>query len=221
MVNSNLSSASSSTALQHNSGVTSAAAEEGCNDEPPPIPSPPAGNPAGGVTHHIISGGDNRSLKEGIWAINGDVQDPKVHDYGSPDGICRLDSLTATTTTSTTATSPAGGLSRSSTQSSLTAVDAVQGDSVITISHDASFEGWNSHTTSPEAIATALGVSLIAGLNTHEAEERLARDGPNTLTSDGGVTWYGVLLRQVSNSLTLVSSRSSIHIENKLYAFLL
>jgi Na+-exporting ATPase len=46
------------------------------------------------------------------------------------------------------------------------------------------------------------------GLSGTEAALRLERDGPNTVREMEGVSVWGVLLRQVSNSLTLVSPQS-------------
>lgn len=42
------------------------------------------------------------------------------------------------------------------------------------------------------------------GLSGTEAASRLERDGPNTVREMEGVSVWGILLRQVSNSLTLV-----------------
>lgn len=42
------------------------------------------------------------------------------------------------------------------------------------------------------------------GLSGTEAASRLQRDGPNTVREMEGVSVWGILLRQVSNSLTLV-----------------
>jgi Na+-exporting ATPase len=43
------------------------------------------------------------------------------------------------------------------------------------------------------------------GLTTADAVYRLERDGPNRLQGDEGASVWGILIRQVSNSLTLVS----------------
>lgn len=42
------------------------------------------------------------------------------------------------------------------------------------------------------------------GLDTDEANHRLNRDGPNTVTSSGGASLWTIFLRQISNSLTVV-----------------
>lgn len=45
------------------------------------------------------------------------------------------------------------------------------------------------------------------GLSTSEALLRLERDGPNAVQEVTGISVWGILLRQISNSLTIVSSR--------------
>lgn len=42
------------------------------------------------------------------------------------------------------------------------------------------------------------------GLESDEANRRLDRDGPNTVTSSGGASLWTIFLRQISNSLTVV-----------------
>jgi hypothetical protein len=91
-----------------------------------------------------------------------------------------------------------------SSNSSTIAVDAHTPDTVIDIASSDVYDGLNPHTVDANEVAEALGVRLTSGLSTAVAKERLQKDGPNKLTSDGGITWYGVLMRQVSNSLTLV-----------------
>jgi len=62
------------------------------------------------------------------------------------------------------------------------------------------------HAIEFDAIAKGLEVNLQHGLSTAEAVSRLARDGPNKLEEDEGISVWKVLLRQVSNSLTMVST---------------
>lgn len=45
------------------------------------------------------------------------------------------------------------------------------------------------------------------GLSTAQATARLERDGPNKIDGAGTVSIAAILLRQVSNSLTIVSSQ--------------
>ncbi|RPB21176.1 hypothetical protein L211DRAFT_750474, partial [Terfezia boudieri ATCC MYA-4762] len=56
----------------------------------------------------------------------------------------------------------------------------------------------------PLEVARYLGVNLGHGLSSQDAQARLARDGPNKLEGDEGVGVWRVLVRQISNSLTLV-----------------
>ncbi|CZR65470.1 related to potassium/sodium P-type ATPase [Phialocephala subalpina] len=60
------------------------------------------------------------------------------------------------------------------------------------------------HAFDGKNVAIILGVDLGSGLSSNEATARLQRDGPNKLEGAGQVSVAKVLLRQVSNSLTIV-----------------
>jgi len=62
----------------------------------------------------------------------------------------------------------------------------------------------NAHLIEPSELASLLHTDLRNGLAGTEAASRLQRDGPNTVREMEGVSVWGILLRQVSNSLTLV-----------------
>ncbi|KFY75993.1 hypothetical protein V499_04145 [Pseudogymnoascus sp. VKM F-103] len=62
----------------------------------------------------------------------------------------------------------------------------------------------SAHAIDVDAIASKLQVDLQHGLEGKEAAARLERDGPNKLASAGGISAWKILLRQVSNSLTIV-----------------
>ncbi|KAJ5428094.1 ATPase P-type K/Mg/Cd/Cu/Zn/Na/Ca/Na/H-transporter [Penicillium cf. griseofulvum] len=62
----------------------------------------------------------------------------------------------------------------------------------------------NAHLIEPSKLASLLQTDLRNGLTSTEAASRLQRDGPNTVREVEGVSVWGILLRQVSNSLTLV-----------------
>ncbi|KAJ5124465.1 ATPase P-type K/Mg/Cd/Cu/Zn/Na/Ca/Na/H-transporter [Penicillium bovifimosum] len=62
----------------------------------------------------------------------------------------------------------------------------------------------DAHLIEPSELADLLETDLNAGLSSIEAASRLQRDGPNTVREMEGVSIWGILLRQVSNSLTLV-----------------
>ncbi|KAJ9487723.1 hypothetical protein VN97_g5583 [Penicillium thymicola] len=64
--------------------------------------------------------------------------------------------------------------------------------------------GQNAHLIEPFELASLLHTDLQNGLSGTEAASRLQRDGPNTVREMEGVSVWGILLRQVSNSLTLV-----------------
>ncbi|KGQ01513.1 potassium/sodium efflux P-type ATPase, fungal-type [Paracoccidioides lutzii Pb01] len=60
------------------------------------------------------------------------------------------------------------------------------------------------HTYSIPEISLALGADIQHGLSSSEATSRLQRDGLNKVKGAEGVSLWKILLRQVSNSLTLV-----------------
>lgn len=185
------------------SGINhSSVTEEGCNDDPPPILLPPVGNSAGGVpsdqsdsrsgsSSKLPSNVTPRDITEDYQitpAPDNHHQGSRIYDYG----------FSGKPFSATAASSPMYEGTPSG-QSSTTAVDTVTANSTVD-----SFDAGAPHAATPEAVSSLFKVDLKAGLTSQEAEERLARDGPNKLTSDEGVTWWSVLLRQVSNSLTLV-----------------
>ncbi|KAH7393631.1 putative calcium-transporting ATPase 3 [Cadophora sp. MPI-SDFR-AT-0126] len=91
--------------------------------------------------------------------------------------------------------------------------DDTAANSVIDIgSKDGSLttlEAWDgnpdiAHVSDGNAVAAHLGVDPQHGLSSPEAVSRLERDGPNKIDGSGKVSIGEVLLRQVSNSLTIV-----------------
>ncbi|KAI7102566.1 hypothetical protein KC324_g20862, partial [Hortaea werneckii] len=60
------------------------------------------------------------------------------------------------------------------------------------------------HTLASGQVAEQLETNVERGLTTQEATERLRQHGHNKLETSGGVSWWRILLRQVSNSLTFV-----------------
>lgn len=62
----------------------------------------------------------------------------------------------------------------------------------------------NAHTLEVAHLATQLGVDIDHGLGNNEAAVRLAKDGPNKIEDTERISVFQILLRQVSNSLTLV-----------------
>ncbi|KAK3717248.1 hypothetical protein LTR37_005957 [Vermiconidia calcicola] len=60
------------------------------------------------------------------------------------------------------------------------------------------------HTIPYGNVATKLKTNLETGLTTEETSERRDKYGHNKLETSGGVTWWQILIRQVSNSLTVV-----------------
>ena len=69
-----------------------------------------------------------------------------------------------------------------------------------------SYHGIDPHLFPATQVAKCLEVTPENGLSSQDAQARLARDGPNKLEGDEGVGMWRVLVRQVSNSLTLVST---------------
>ncbi|KKK20747.1 hypothetical protein AOCH_006326 [Aspergillus ochraceoroseus] len=60
------------------------------------------------------------------------------------------------------------------------------------------------HTIDPPGLSQLFNVHLQIGLSSSEAAARLERDGPNRVREMEGLSVWKILLRQVSNSLTLV-----------------
>lgn len=85
-----------------------------------------------------------------------------------------------------------------------------QGSSQTSTICDFTPNSQNSYACSPRTVAEYLGSDLKNGLNSADAKDRLVSNGPNRLETSGGVSVMEVLLRQVSNSLTLVSDERRI-----------
>ena len=51
-----------------------------------------------------------------------------------------------------------------------------------------------------------LGTNNETGLSKLQAQQSQQKYGPNKLEGEGGVQWYSVLLKQVSNAMILVRS---------------
>lgn len=211
MVNSTDSSSASphTSAIQQHSGLPTQANDEGCNDDPPPIPQPPAGS--NGSTSHdaraILAGGfQGPSTQQ--HEVNAQYQGNNPHGVTVRDYAARPTSsgeeLYVSRTNELSSSETAATSNAASSNSSTIAVDAQTPDTVIDIASSDVYDGLNPHTVDANEVAQALGVHLTSGLSTAVAKEKLQKNGPNKLTSDGGITWYGVLMRQVSNSLTLV-----------------
>jgi Na+-exporting ATPase len=64
------------------------------------------------------------------------------------------------------------------------------------------FSAW--HTLPAAEVAQRLGVDISNGLHPDEAQSRLEKYGPNKVKGAEGLSLWAILLRQVSNSLTLV-----------------
>lgn len=60
------------------------------------------------------------------------------------------------------------------------------------------------HTVQLRDLETVYQTSFGNGLSNADAADRLAQDGPNTVKGAKGLSLWEILLRQVSNSLTLV-----------------
>lgn len=197
------------------SGINhSSVTEEGCNDDPPPILLPPVGNSAGGVPSNQpdTRSGSSSKLPSNVTtrgsSITEDYQITTALDSHHHQGSRIYDYGFSGKPFSATAASSPMYEGTPSGQSSTTAVDTVTANSTVD-----SFDAGAPHAATPEAVSSLFKVDLKAGLTSQEAEERLARDGPNKLTSDKGVTWWSVLLRQVSNSLTLVRKLRLLHLD--------
>lgn len=70
--------------------------------------------------------------------------------------------------------------------------------------HDSQEIHVQAHILPPALVAQQLDTTAEQGLTTKVATERLEKYGHNKLESSGGVTWWRILIRQISNSLTFV-----------------
>lgn len=57
---------------------------------------------------------------------------------------------------------------------------------------------------STEVIVSQLKTNIETGLSDQQVASLQAVYGPNKLSGEGGVTWYSVLAKQVSNAMVLV-----------------
>lgn len=64
-------------------------------------------------------------------------------------------------------------------------------------------------TSSSKDVLDHLKTDDQTGLDRAQAQEAQRTYGPNKLEGEGGVQWYRVLLKQVSNAMILVSTLSS------------
>ncbi|KAI0390098.1 potassium/sodium eff [Xylariaceae sp. FL0594] len=74
----------------------------------------------------------------------------------------------------------------------------------LPILHDTDHRLRIAHTLTIESVARLLETSTSLGLSNEEAARRLAADGPNRVKTAKGLSVWKILLRQVSNSLTVV-----------------
>ncbi len=58
----------------------------------------------------------------------------------------------------------------------------------------------------PDEILNHLETRVDSGLSGAQAQQYLEKYGPNRLEGDGGVSWYSILGKQISNAMILVSS---------------
>jgi P-type Na+/K+ transporter len=61
---------------------------------------------------------------------------------------------------------------------------------------------------SPDEILSHLSTRIDSGLSSAQVQQHQEKYGPNTLEGDGGVSWYAILGKQISNAMILVSSMS-------------
>ena len=57
---------------------------------------------------------------------------------------------------------------------------------------------------SPQDLYQQFGINKDTGLSNRQATEAQQKYGPNKLDGEGGVKWYSVLLKQISNAMILV-----------------
>jgi P-type Na+/K+ transporter len=59
---------------------------------------------------------------------------------------------------------------------------------------------------STDEILRHLETNVDSGLTTAQVQQYQEKYGPNRLEGDGGVSWYSILGKQISNAMILVSS---------------
>lgn len=60
---------------------------------------------------------------------------------------------------------------------------------------------------SSEEIINHLQTNTVSGLSNARVQEYQEKYGPNRLEGDGGVSWYTILGKQISNAMILVCDR--------------
>lgn len=60
------------------------------------------------------------------------------------------------------------------------------------------------HTLTVDQVAKHYNTSILEGISSEDATQRLQTYGPNELEGDGGIKWYKVLWRQFANVLVCV-----------------
>jgi P-type Na+/K+ transporter len=60
---------------------------------------------------------------------------------------------------------------------------------------------------SVEDVAQQLGTNIETGLSARQVAERRKEFPPNELEGGSGVSWYKILIKQISNAMILVSQQ--------------
>ena len=58
---------------------------------------------------------------------------------------------------------------------------------------------------STDEITNHLGTNIDSGLSSAQVQQYQEKYGPNRLEGDGGISWYSILGKQISNAMILVS----------------
>lgn len=156
-----------------------------------------------------------------IIAIEGqetqEADEPPICGLKSPDN----NQITTTNTASTTETQPErngsflspndihkrDGLTRDLPTAGSSFVDGKSSDGNTLNNSIGTWDGSPglAHLVDAPDVAAHLEVDPKNGLTSEQAKSRLERDGPNAIDGAGTVSVGEILLRQVSNSLTIVS----------------
>lgn len=67
---------------------------------------------------------------------------------------------------------------------------------------------------SVDEIKYEIETNLESGLSSSQVQQYQEKYGPNRLEGDGGVSWYSILGKQISNAMILVSL---ISLQGKIY----
>lgn len=67
---------------------------------------------------------------------------------------------------------------------------------------------------SVDELVSHLGTNIELGLSSTQVQQHQEKYGPNKLEGDGGVSWYSILGKQISNAMILVRPPYTVYVAN-------